>query len=87
MAQRAIRSPANICIQEGKAAISLHLQSELDFLVDTVHVVDFILHLIQSIGQDDENIICLVEPTEGLMGFSAEHRHLSVLHEEVGNPQ
>jgi hypothetical protein len=39
MAQRAIRSPVNICVKKEKAAVSFNLHGELNVLVDTVQVV------------------------------------------------
>lgn len=39
MTQGAMRSCVNICIQEGKVAVSFHLHGELNVVVDTVQVV------------------------------------------------
>jgi hypothetical protein len=40
MAQRAVRSPVNICVKARKVAISFCLQGEVNVLVDTVQVVE-----------------------------------------------
>jgi hypothetical protein len=65
MAHRAIRSPVNICVQEGKVAVSFGLCGELNILVDSVQVIK-VPQPILILGQVDESIIHVTEPAEDL---------------------
>lgn len=64
MTQSAVRSPENISIQEGKHAI---FHSELDILMNLVHLVKEALELLWHISRDEEGVIHIQEPAEGLM--------------------
>jgi hypothetical protein len=52
VAQRAIRSPVDVDIQERKVAVSLRLHGELNVLVDTVQVVEEVLKPVRTVGPD-----------------------------------
>jgi hypothetical protein len=64
MTQRAVRSPENINIQEGKHAI---FHCELDILMDLDHLVKEALELLWHTSTDEESVIQIQEPAEGLM--------------------
>jgi hypothetical protein len=66
MAQRAIGSPTNIYVKEGKVAISFHLHDELNDSVDTVQVVKEVLQLVGSMWPDDKRVIHVMKPLRGL---------------------
>jgi hypothetical protein len=68
MAQGTIGSPVNIYVKEGKVAISFHLHGELNVLVDTVQVVKEVPQPIRAVWPDDESVIHIAEPAEGLVG-------------------
>jgi hypothetical protein len=83
MAQRTIKSPVNICVQEGKVAVSFCLHGELNVLVDTIQVVKEVLQPVGTMGPDDESVVHIMEPAEGLMGCPVECHLIRVLHEEA----
>lgn len=63
MVHRAIRFPVNICIQEGKVAVSFGLPGELNILVDSVQVIK---EVILTMGPVDGSIVHVTEPAEDL---------------------
>jgi hypothetical protein len=71
MVQRAIRSPANIYVQEGQVAISFHLHRELNVLVHPE-------------GQMT-SVIYIKKLTEELKCSPVEHCFFKVLCEEAGD--
>jgi hypothetical protein len=66
-------------------AFSFCLHGEQIVPVDTVQVVIEVLQPVGTMGPDDETVIHIMEPAEGLMGCAAECHFLRVLHEEVGD--
>jgi hypothetical protein len=66
MAYRAIRSPMNICVQEGKVALSFGFCGELHILMDNVQVIKEVPQPILTMGPVEESIIHVTEPAEGL---------------------
>jgi hypothetical protein len=78
VAQGAIRSPVDVDIQEGKVAVSLRLHGELNALVDTIQVVKEVLKPVRTVGPDDESVVHVAKPAEGLMGSPVERHILEV---------
>jgi hypothetical protein len=74
MVQSDPRFPLNICVKEGKVAISFHLHGEQNDLLGTVQVVMEVPQPVRSVGSDDKSIFILVECSL-----------LEVLHDKVGD--
>jgi hypothetical protein len=68
MAQRTVGSPINIFVKEEEVALSFSLHGELNALVDSVQVVQKVLELVGSLWPDDEGVIHVVKPAEGVVG-------------------
>jgi hypothetical protein len=68
MAQGTVGSPVNIYVEEGEVALSFSLHDELSALVDTVQVVQEVLQLVESVWPDDEGVVLVAKPAEGLVG-------------------
>jgi hypothetical protein len=83
-AHRALGSPLNIYVKEGKVAVSLRLRGELNILLDIVQIVKEDAQLAGSLWPDNESAVHVTEPTEGLMGRPVEHQLLKILREKVG---
>jgi hypothetical protein len=64
-------------------AISFRLHSELDVLMDSVQVIKEFSQLAGSIWPDDECVVYLAKPAEGLMGRRLQSHFFKVLHEIV----
>jgi hypothetical protein len=80
MALRTIGYPGNICVKEGKVAISfLRLHGELN-----VQVIRAVPQPVGSMLPGDKNVIHIMEPAEGLMSIPVERHLLEILHEGVG---
>jgi hypothetical protein len=85
MAQTAIGSPVNIYVKEGNVAISFRLHGELNVLVDTLQVVTEVPQPVRAMWPDDESVVHVTDPAEGLTESPAERYLLEVLHVEVGD--
>jgi hypothetical protein len=84
MAQRTVGSPVNIYVKEWEVALSFGLHGELIALVDTVQVAQEVLQLVGSVWSDDEGVVHVATPAEGLVGSQVKCPLLEVLHIEVG---
>jgi hypothetical protein len=87
MAQRAIGSPVNIYVKEGKVVVSFPLHGKLNILVDTVQVVKEVPQPVWCVQPDNKSVVHITEPAEGLISSSVECYLLEVFQEEVGNDQ
>jgi hypothetical protein len=76
MAQRAIGSPVNIYVR---------LHGELNVLVRTVQVVREAPLPVWTVWTDEESVVHVTEPAEGLVSSPVEHHLLEVLHVESGD--
>jgi hypothetical protein len=68
MAQRTVGSPLNIYVKEWEVAPSFGLHGEFNALVDTVEVVQEGFQLVGSVWSDDEGVVDVTKPVEGLVG-------------------
>jgi hypothetical protein len=64
MAHTAIRSPVNICVQDGKVP----LQGELNIQADTVQVVKEVAQPAGTSERDDKSVIHVMDPAEEFTG-------------------
>jgi hypothetical protein len=53
--------------------------------MDTVQVVKEVLQPVESMWPDNESVVHVTEPAEGLMGNLVERHLFEILQEEVGN--
>jgi hypothetical protein len=66
-------------------ALSFGLHGELKALADTVQVVQEVHQLVGSVWPDDEAVVHVAKPTEGLVGGQVKRPLLEILHVEVGD--
>jgi hypothetical protein len=93
MAPRAIRSPVNICVQEGKVAVSFGLHGKLNILVDSVQVIKEVPQPILTMGPIDKSIIHVTEPAEDLwalwlnaISWKSSMKKVAVTSKLIANP-
>jgi hypothetical protein len=53
--------------------------------VDAVQVIQEVLKLVGSMWPDDESVVHVAKPAEGLLGSQVQRPFLEVLHIEVGD--
>lgn len=52
--------------------ITFHLHGELNALVDTIQVVQEVLHPVRAVWPDDKSVIHVTKPGEGIVGGQVE---------------
>jgi hypothetical protein len=62
-----MRFTEDVNIKEGKMAVPFRLHSELNVPMDTVQVVKELRQLAWTMGQNDEHVIHIAKPAEGLV--------------------
>jgi hypothetical protein len=83
-AQGTAGSSVSVYVNEREEAFSFGLHGELNALVDTVQVVQEVLQLVGSVWPNDECVIYIAKPAEGLVGRQVKRSLLEVLDVEVG---
>jgi hypothetical protein len=78
IAQRNIGSSVNVYVKEGEVALSSGLHGELIALVDTVQVVQEVLQLVRFLWPDDEGVVHIAKPAEGIVGSQAKRSRIFV---------
>jgi hypothetical protein len=68
MAQRAIRNPTDVYVQQGKMDLLLTLHGELNIPVQAIQVVEKLLQLFWSMWSDDKSVVHIMEPAKPFVG-------------------
>jgi hypothetical protein len=88
MGRFAVHSDTESCwvsykyVQGGEVAFRFDLHGELSALMDAVWVVEEVIQLVGTVWSDDEGVVHVTKPVEGLLGGQVKDRHLKVHHIE-----
>jgi hypothetical protein len=78
MAQRTVGSSVNVYVKEWEVTFTFGLHGELNALVYIVQVGQEVLQLVGSVWPDDEGVIHVAKPADGLVGCQVKRPLLEV---------